>query len=115
MPFLLWPRRGSRTSRPLAFAQAASTDVVTAFGDPGLGALAFLTAPAGLYFGGGFVDADANGKYPDFNSLGRGRFVYTGELGWEGKASGRAGAIRINYANAPTKTDSWASATDCPK
>jgi len=91
--------------RENGFAQALATDVVTALGDPGIGALVFATARSGLYLGGGFVDADANGKYPDMESLAHGKFVYTAEVGWTGEVTAGKGEVRLNYANAPTKQD----------
>ena len=38
------------------------------------------TATKRLYLVGSAIDADANGKTPDFPSLGRGRFVCTAEV-----------------------------------
>jgi hypothetical protein len=62
-------------------AQPVSTNPVSAIPAPGLGAYLELVPSDLAYLSFAFVDANANGRYPDFETFARGEYVYAGELG----------------------------------
>jgi porin len=62
-------------------AQPIATNPATAFPPAGLGAFVEMVPSDDWYLSLAFVDAHANGRYPDFHSFAKGRYVYAAELG----------------------------------
>jgi carbohydrate-selective porin OprB len=62
-------------------AQPVATNPATAFVPAGLGAFVETAPSDDWYLSLAFVDAGANGRYPDFESFAQGDYLYAGELG----------------------------------
>lgn len=61
------------------FAKPLANDPVSAVCDPGLGGLVWIEPREWVHVGGGVIDGSASGEYPDFESLGDGRWAYLAE------------------------------------
>jgi hypothetical protein len=87
-------------------AQPLSTNPVTALPPAGLGAYLELRPSAHGYFSLAFVDANANGKLPDFDTFAKGEYVFAAELGWTPSFDGIGGGA---YRFTAVRADATAS------
>lgn len=95
-PYAYWDRKTS-------IAQALSSDVVSPWGDAGLGVIGTVKLPGDFYFKLGTLDSDGDGRYPDFSSLSKGHWQHTVEVGRVGQLGGQPSVIRLAYSDAPRK------------
>ena len=79
------------------FSQPLATNPVRAFPLAGLGVMLSGQPTEALELSAIVSDADASGQYPDFGSLGNGRFFYAGQLVVRPQFGGSRGRFRLTY------------------
>jgi porin len=72
-------------------AQPVATNPATVIVPAGLGAFAQVVPSEHVYLSLAFVDAAANGEYPDFETFANGEYLYAGELGFTPEIPGLGG------------------------
>lgn len=79
------------------YAEPLATDPVRAFPLAGLGLMASAEPTEWLEVFGAITDADANGQYPDFDSLSDGSWFYVGEMVLKPRFGPTNGNYRLTY------------------